>query len=146
MSKRDKQIPSSYFDSEDDMRFRRQAQEQRIKSQTPTADRYYRKLQNAPSSDNPKQLSTLDRIAIGVIILLMVFWTLVALALTLSMRDSNAFFGVLTGALGFWGFTWLMYYIGWKFYWIMIALGWLLGTGYTLTIFSLFTQSFTRLF
>ena len=147
MSNRGKQIPSSYFDDDEDIQFRRPSLDQSRTSQTPTADRYYRKIKaQVSTTSSTKELSSLDRIAIGIIIILMAFWTLVLLALTFSLRDSNIFLGVLVGTMGYWGFTWLMYYVGWKFYWILLALGWLLGTGYALTMFGVMTQSFMSLF
>lgn len=144
----DFELPSSYFDDEEDelpVNYRRATRSS--KPATPHADKYFAKIkQQSPDIAPNSALSTLDRIAIATIIFMMSFWTLVILWIAFIAGNGNTFLGVVFIMSATWIITWIAYYIGWRYYWIMLALNWLLATGYMLTIFGVFQQTFMVLF
>lgn len=106
-----------------------------------TVDRYYHEIRQQQSI---QQLTTLDKMSIGIIVTLMGLWSMMILLIVIPLQDPKIIFSVIAVLIAYWGITWVAYYIGWKFYWFIIALGWLLATGYVLAFFDTFRQLFYR--
>lgn len=131
----------NFDDAEDELPFNYSAKP------LPSVEQYNRKLKHQQSNTTvARSLTTIDKIAIVIILILMGFWTLMILALTIPLQNSNIFLGVFISLIAYWSITWISYYVGWRFYWIMLAIGWMLATGYTLMIFGTVQQFFYQLF
>lgn len=123
--------PSSYFDDPEDL----------IERENRYAVGY---TQSPKPKNSENSISSLDRMAMIVIVLCMAFWSIVMIGFAIMSGNWTLVMGTTIGVLFYWGFSWFWYYIGWKFYWIMLALGCLGATAYMLTIFGVFQQMFVQ--
>jgi hypothetical protein len=83
-------------------------------------------------------LSSLDRMAIVVILICMLVWTIVLIVFSYILGGSGALLISIGSSVLYWVVLWVTYYVLWRWFWIVTAIGWLIGSLYacgTLLVF-----------
>jgi hypothetical protein len=83
-----------------------------------------------PSGNKTRELSGVERIAIVVILICMMLWTIVLLVTAYLVGGSGTML-IATGlSLAYWLGLWISYYVLWRWFWVVTAIGWVIGSLY----------------
>ena len=82
------------------------------------------------SISQQRTLSNIERIAIGIIIICMLFWSTLILASAWALGGMGTMLITLGMLIAYWLALWIGYYVAWRWFWVVTAIGWVIGTLY----------------